>query len=106
MAEPFRMVLPQGKTQQDRCQGAWHRERTPKGWEHPYTAENGTPRDSRECRVTATNLQFEAFDPLHRRFRRWDWYRPEMEAEQQKLDDHPAVEIMPYQADMLAIWCQ
>ena len=108
----------------------------PKGWEHPYTAENGTPRDSRECRVTATNLrrgkdgswlsdpkathylplnyqlqrtpvtnlQFEAFDPLHRRFRRWEWYRPDMEAEEQKLDDHPAVEITPYQADMLAIW--
>jgi hypothetical protein len=78
----------------------------PQNWEHPKRAKNGTPRDSRECRVTVTNLQFEAFDPLHRRFRRWEWYRPEMEAEQQKLDDHPAVEIMPYQADMLAIWCQ
>ncbi|MFM7837458.1 MAG: formylglycine-generating enzyme family protein, partial [Planctomycetaceae bacterium] len=51
-----------------------------------------------------TNLQFEAFDGYHRRFRRWQWYRPDMEAESQRLDDHPVIEVSPYQADMLAIW--
>jgi formylglycine-generating enzyme required for sulfatase activity len=55
-------------------------------------------------RTPVTNLQFEAFDAYHRRFRQWQWYRPEMETEAQRLDDHPVVEVSPYQADILAIW--
>jgi formylglycine-generating enzyme required for sulfatase activity len=55
-------------------------------------------------RTPVTNLQFEAFDGYHRRFRQWQWYRPNMETESQRLDDHPVVEVSPYQADMLAIW--
>jgi formylglycine-generating enzyme required for sulfatase activity len=55
-------------------------------------------------RTPVTNLQFEAFDGYHRRFRQWQWYRPDMEMESQRLNDHPVVDVSPYQADMLAIW--
>jgi formylglycine-generating enzyme required for sulfatase activity len=55
-------------------------------------------------RTPVTNLQFEAFDGYHRRFRQGQWYRPDMETEAQRLDDHPVVEVSPYQADVLAIW--
>ncbi|MFN9047703.1 MAG: SUMF1/EgtB/PvdO family nonheme iron enzyme, partial [Planctomyces sp.] len=48
--------------------------------------------------------QFEAFDGYHRRFRQWQWYRPNMETEAQRLDDHPVVEVTAYQGDMLVIW--
>jgi len=73
-------------------------------WLSDQTAVHHLPTAYQMQRTPVTNLQFEAFDPLHRRFRRWEWYRPEMETEGRKLDDHPAVGITPYQADMLAIW--
>ncbi|MFN9040631.1 MAG: SUMF1/EgtB/PvdO family nonheme iron enzyme, partial [Planctomyces sp.] len=62
------------------------------------------PADYQLQRTPVTNLQFEAFDGYHRRFRQWQWYRPNMETEAQRLDDHPVVEVTAYQGDMLVIW--
>lgn len=55
-------------------------------------------------RTPVTNLQFEAFDPSHRRWRQSQWYRPEMEDKRRALDDHPAVEVSWHQAQMMCIW--
>ncbi len=55
-------------------------------------------------RTPVTNLQFEAFDAQHRCLRHWQWYRPDLEEERKKLDDHPVVEVTAEQAEMLAIW--
>jgi hypothetical protein len=62
------------------------------------------PADYQLQRTPVTNLRFEAFDGYHSRFRQWQWYRPHMETESQRLDDHPIVDVSPYHADMLAIW--
>lgn len=55
-------------------------------------------------RTPMTNRQFEAFDPSHRRERRMQWYRPELETQEHALDDHPVVEVSWYQARMLCMW--
>ena len=62
------------------------------------------PEDYQLQRTPVTNVQFEVFDPGHRRWRQMQWYRPEMERSNQALDDHPVVEVSWYQAVMMCIW--
>ncbi|WP_417385640.1 SUMF1/EgtB/PvdO family nonheme iron enzyme [Gimesia sp.] len=54
-------------------------------------------------RTPMTNLQFEVFDPLHQRFREWQWRRPE-ESDENQLDDHPVVEVSFFMSKMMTIW--
>ena len=95
----------------------------PVGWEHPCLDESGSRRDPRVCvvgdgeerrryqlpeacqmqRTPLTNLQFEAFDRLHRRKRQMDWKR-DVESDADALDHHPVVEVSWYQAQMFSVW--
>jgi hypothetical protein len=95
----------------------------PVDWEHPYRDDNGAVRDPRTCligedgdrrifqlpevcqmqRTPLTNLQFEAFDRLHRRERQLDWKRA-FETEQEALDHHPVIDVSWYQARMFCVW--
>ncbi|MFM8725605.1 MAG: SUMF1/EgtB/PvdO family nonheme iron enzyme, partial [Planctomycetaceae bacterium] len=87
-----------------RVRGTSLRRRKDGRWTEDENQVHYLPAGYQLQRAPVTNLQFEAFDGYHRRFRQWQWYRPDMEAESQRLDDHPVVEVSPYQADMLAIW--
>jgi len=95
----------------------------PVGWEQPYRDDSGAIRDPRSClvrmgndqylyqlpevcqmqRTPLTNLQFEAFDRLHRRERRLEWKRA-VETEQEALDHHPVINVSWYQARMFCVW--
>ncbi|MFM7919645.1 MAG: hypothetical protein ACKPJJ_05425, partial [Planctomycetaceae bacterium] len=98
---------PKGKPRDPRAcrvRGTSLRRRKDGTWTKKENHLHWLPAGYQLQRAPVTNLQFEAFDGYHRRFRQWQWYRPGMEAESQRLDDHPVVEASRYQADMLAIW--
>ena len=87
-----------------RVSGTSLRRRKDETWTEDKNQLHYLPVNYQLQRTPVTNLQFEAFDGYHRRFRQWQWYRPDMETELRRLDDHPVVEVSPYQADMLVIW--